>query len=370
MNDFDWSEQVTNKKFLNAICGLGNEKATETSQGMVASAAFAGLIDRNAYSITLVPQKLAGDIAHSPELPDERSHDEIMRTSFLTIGGWDEQDYTGDIYWFATGDKWDQVLSGFKIGNTDIVGNYDLPPVIFEAGYPYIGFSPDYFDKVSNVISRSVRNMRCSSGEHWGMCSVANRSCDRLDLSDILTFTINKHEFTIPLENIATNVKQNGTEYCIMQIGLLSKVQKDAVVMGSAFFTAFVGIFDTQNGRIGFAESTRALPGNSIVCNADDCPGVVPLEPEQKVDKPFMNTRSIILVVGLTLIVMAICIAVVCWKKREASEDDDDFEERLVAQAKKSKKKKKKGYSIRDEKEDDSDEDDNLSIDYEKPGLN
>jgi len=216
VNDFDWSEQVTNRKFLNAVCGLGNEKATDKAQGLIASAAFHGLIDRNAYSITLTPQKLAGDISHDPGLPSERSKEEIMRTSFLTIGGWDEQDYTGDIYWFGTGDKWDQVLSGFKIGNTDIVGSYDLPPVIFEMGYPYIGFSPDYFDKISNTISRSVPNMKCSSGEHWGMCSVANMQCDRLGLDEILTFTINKHDFTIPLENLAVDVVQDGTDYCIM----------------------------------------------------------------------------------------------------------------------------------------------------------
>lgn len=156
----------------------------------------------------MVPQKLAGDISHDPDLPSERSHEEIMRTSFLTIGGWDEQDYTGDIYWFGTGDKWDQVLSGFKIDNSEIVGAYDLPPVIFETGYPYIGLSPDYFDRVSNIITRSFHNMRCSTGEHWGMCSVAGRSCDQLGLDQILTFTINQHDFTIPLENLATNVKQ------------------------------------------------------------------------------------------------------------------------------------------------------------------
>jgi len=101
-----------------------------------------------------------------------------------------------------------------------------------------------------------------------------------------------------------------------MQIGLLSKVRQDVVVLGSAFFTAFTGIFDTENERLGFAESTRALPGNSIVCKADDCPGVTPMEPDQEIPQPFMQTRSVILVCGLILVVLGICIAVVCWKRK------------------------------------------------------
>jgi hypothetical protein len=53
----------------------------------------------NTYSIQLVPQKLA----RKPAVSDIETGDEyVMRTSFLTLGGWDERDYTGEIAWFKT----------------------------------------------------------------------------------------------------------------------------------------------------------------------------------------------------------------------------------------------------------------------------
>ena len=40
----------------------------------------------------------------------------IMKTSFLTIGGWDQEDYKGNITWFPTDEMvdvrgWDQKLT-------------------------------------------------------------------------------------------------------------------------------------------------------------------------------------------------------------------------------------------------------------------
>ena len=34
-------------------------------------------------------------------------------------------------------------------------------------------------------------------------------------------------------------------------------------------------VFDTENERIGFAESIHTLPGSSIKCNKQDCTGAV-----------------------------------------------------------------------------------------------
>ena len=56
------------------------------------------------------------------------------------------------------------------------------------------------------------------------------------------------------------------------------------MILGSAFFTAFVGIFDVDGERLGLAESARALPGNSMVCGKDNCK--TGEEGEEQVDMP------------------------------------------------------------------------------------
>lgn len=143
----------------------------------------------------------------------------------------------------------------------------------------------DYYYKVADLIKQKNYDIECSDGRHWGICRAREMTCDELDLNLNLTFTITdtahsrpdhghkqhpKYEFTIPLENIAVNVNQSGTSYCQTQIALLPNAQ-NAVILGSAFYTAFVGMFDTENDRIGFANSMRALPGSSIVCHGSSC---------------------------------------------------------------------------------------------------
>ena len=58
--------------------------------------------------------------------------------------------------------------------------------------------------------------------------------------------------------------------YCSMQIAALGQ-STDSMILGGAFFTAFLGIFDVENDRLGLAQSTRALPGSSISCAGDSC---------------------------------------------------------------------------------------------------
>lgn len=153
-DEYDWGKKATDKYSIDGICGLGHEESSEKSQGLIASAAWSKMIARNAYSVTFVPQKLAEKVKNSSDTVEEMTQSQIMATSFVTIGGWDEEDYTGDITWFDTGDKWDQDMSKFMIDDEEIVGTYDLPAVVFETGYPYIGLSPNYYAKVSDYLSR------------------------------------------------------------------------------------------------------------------------------------------------------------------------------------------------------------------------
>ena len=77
----------------------------------------------------MVPQSLALPVAREPNRPEDRTHEMIMRTSFLTVGGWDEEDYVGEISWMNTGDGWNQTLTKFTIDGETIAQEYDLVPI-------------------------------------------------------------------------------------------------------------------------------------------------------------------------------------------------------------------------------------------------
>ena len=140
-----------------------------------------------------------------------------------------------------------------------------------------------------------------------------------------MTFTMSDYEFTIPLENIAVYANQSGTYYCQMQIGLL-RHSSNSVVLGSAFFTAFVGMFDTENDRLGFAESTRPLPGSSIRCVGKSCqstplnPDGTPIEPLPDKETSTTSKNVIFLIIALISIAILVCGVVYWCKKRSARE--------------------------------------------------
>ena len=78
----------------------------------------------------------------------------MLKTSFLTLGGYDERDYQGEIVWFNTtiGNGWNQTISSFKFGDEIITDSYSDVTAIFETGYPYIGLSEEYYDQVAEIL--------------------------------------------------------------------------------------------------------------------------------------------------------------------------------------------------------------------------
>ena len=107
-----------------------------------------------------------------------------------------------------------------------------------------------------------------------------------------------------------------------MQIAVLSK-SENSVVLGGAFFTAFLGIFDVENDMLGLAESSRALPGNSIKCIGHSCKHHHPYGPEHEPDERLMDrVKIVVIMLGLVIISISICF-IFLWcrnrseKKRE-----------------------------------------------------
>ena len=84
----------------------------------------------------------------------------------MTLGGWSEEDYSGEIVWFNTtsDNGWNQTSGGLKIGDTQIVSESDQATVMFETGYPYIGLSEIYFDNVAELLESEVKDMECIKG--------------------------------------------------------------------------------------------------------------------------------------------------------------------------------------------------------------
>ena len=78
MTEWDWDGRVAHNYYADAVCGLGKEKASNDSESFIARAVYNEDIKRNAYSVTLVPQKLALPIAMDPSLPRDRKEKKLM----------------------------------------------------------------------------------------------------------------------------------------------------------------------------------------------------------------------------------------------------------------------------------------------------
>lgn len=104
--EYDWPARVKNDKHIDAICGLGKEKATSTAEGWLARAVYLGEGFKNIYSVQYVPPSLTYSWPSAVPVMDPISTPEqeylMKRTSFLTLGGWDKSDYRGNITWFNT----------------------------------------------------------------------------------------------------------------------------------------------------------------------------------------------------------------------------------------------------------------------------
>ena len=139
-----------------------------------------------------------------------------MKTSFLTLGGFDERDHQGEIAWYNTteGNGWNQTISGFKFGDEIITDSFSNVTAVFETGYPYIGLSEEYFDQVAEILVRDMPSVECKKGEHWGICRVPDLECSEIKFDTDIELAIGDRAFTMPLDNMATYVNQSGNFYC------------------------------------------------------------------------------------------------------------------------------------------------------------
>ena len=93
--DWRWSGRANAGKHIDSTCGLGKEPASKRSQSWFAKSVYLGLFKNNTYSIALAPQS----VQDAPYKFGETKEEAEKRSSYLTLGGWDDNDKVGSIIW-------------------------------------------------------------------------------------------------------------------------------------------------------------------------------------------------------------------------------------------------------------------------------
>ena len=134
--------------------------------------------------------------------------DKLRRISYLTLGGWDEKDYVGDIAWYDTsqsGSSWNLTATQFNLNHIDLLPDTKNdtsnrnPTVMLQTGYPYIGVQERVFDTICSELSFDVPGLQCQKGQHFGKIRLLNNwhvgenPCSSMGV--ILNFTITMGDY-------------------------------------------------------------------------------------------------------------------------------------------------------------------------------
>lgn len=116
-------------------------------------------------------------------------------------------------------------------------------------------YNPDYVDKFV-----------CGSDSGFNQyCYWKGTTCNLLDLSANFTFTLGDYNFTIPLENIASNTTYNGRVDCDLYLTQLKNTTENMIRLGDPFFSSFLPVFNVDKDMLGLALSARSYPGSAMV---------------------------------------------------------------------------------------------------------
>lgn len=259
------------------------------SYNFVNTAYEAGLLMNNTYTF----QGLVGD----------------SRYAHLTIGGWNEQDMSGDIEWYNSTAF--ESLKSWKITITNMtLDKYNLleapavdPPAQeygedavdvdtefmsyghFNSGYPFIGVDPYVADLVKDDLKYFRPDVECTYNAEknpWAICYWQD-ICDPDIFNGVnLTFSFGSNAtYVLPTSQLMINYTMNSVQYCGVAVQKITRMPWDSTTerhfyFGDIFFKSFVGVFDISSGRLGMAKSILSPDTVELQCAG----GCVEPEPE------------------------------------------------------------------------------------------
>ena len=296
----EWQSFYARSDIVNSICGFGKETPSARSRSFVSLANNRNDLNRLIYSFEITPvlssfssansHKLLkqADGEHAPLLQSAGEDSEANKNPYvfsledistLTIGGYDTNDYVGNMTWYDTSDcvgGWNITGSALTIGN-----DMNLNPngtdtdftIEMQVGYPYIGIPTYTWNETVKMMNETLNldresYFRCNSG-NWGAgrqyCYWYGTECSQINTNDLsLNITMGNLTYSIPLRNLLADTMEGTRHDCDMYISQVYYKYDNMIRLGDPFFSAFLPVFDVDNDMIGLAQSARALPLTAV----------------------------------------------------------------------------------------------------------
>ena len=177
----------------------------------------------------------------------------------MTIGGYDTNDFVGNLTWFDTSATESWNLTGSVLAVAD---EMNLNPngtdfeIEVQAGYPYIGLPTFSFKSLTELMSQTlnpdnVANFYCNDNGQYGgrsQCYWKSTYCSSVITNDyVLDLTINDNTFSIPIKNLLGDSMVNSRHDCDLYVGQLYNLFENSIRIGDPFLSAFLPVFDVEN---------------------------------------------------------------------------------------------------------------------------
>ena len=105
---------------------------------------------------------------------------DLESVSYLTLGGYDHNDFVGNLTWYDTSEcigGWNLTTDVITMGNTSILPYAGETTVVeFQTAYPYIGFPGTSWTQIKNLVN-STYNMAHESAFVCGGDTGFNQYC-------------------------------------------------------------------------------------------------------------------------------------------------------------------------------------------------
>ena len=148
-----------------------------------------------------MPTKITKDHPISSEIDEYQS--------YLTLGGWDEKDITGDVAWFDTSKSqgvWNATMTDFRIGDVKNM-HTTKSKVTFQTGYPFIGLPTAAHQLIESTLKTHNPDFNCVLAPDYGVCRLKYRKCREVDIPSNITIAIENYDFNIPINNLLVDLE-------------------------------------------------------------------------------------------------------------------------------------------------------------------